>query len=259
MTSKDDSGPLPRFTLVIPVFNEVEDIRGVLAAAVPILEGLAGPWEAIIVDDGSTDGTFEVVEELSRVDRRVRFVRFPGNRGQAVALLTGLRAARGEFILTMDGDGQDDPAEFPALLAEMERTGADLICGWRRDRQDSTARRLMSRLANAVRRRLLHDAVHDSGCQTRVFRRAVVAALFPSRLMQSFVPAMAAGAGFRVAEKVVHHRPRQHGESKYSVRRLAWRPAVEMFRVWRELRRRRRAGVAGGAHASGASVREEPR
>lgn len=240
----------PRFSLVVPLFNEAGSLAAVYTSAAATLDALGGPWEAVLVDDGSTDGTGTILERLASGDARVRVLRFPVNRGQAAALLAGLQAARGELILTMDGDGQDDPASFPLLLAEMARTGADLVCGWRKDRQDSTARRLMSRLANAVRRRVLRDQVHDSGCQTRVFRREVVGALFPSRLMQSFVPAMAVAAGFRVAERVVRHHPRQHGQSKYNVRRLAWRPALEMVRIWRELRRRRRAG-AGVSSPSG--------
>jgi glycosyltransferase involved in cell wall biosynthesis len=140
-----------------------------------------------------------------------------------------LRAARGEFLLTMDGDGQNDPRDFPALLELVERGELDLACGWRVDRHDSTLRRVMSRVANVVRRAVLNDRVHDSGCQLRVMRREVREAFFPMELMQSFVPALAVAAGFRVGEAPVRHHARHHGQSKYGFARLWWRPFVAML------------------------------
>jgi hypothetical protein len=137
----------------------------------------------------------------------------------------------------MDGDGQNDPDDFPALLERLERDRADLTCGIRTPRRDSTLRRLMSALANRVRRRFLRDGVHDAGCQLRVFRREIVAVLQPSPLLQAFLPAMAAAAGFRLTEMPVRHRPRLHGRTHYGLRRLWWRPLVEMLRVRRLLRR----------------------
>jgi glycosyltransferase involved in cell wall biosynthesis len=164
------------------------------------------------------------------------------NSGQAVALLTGLRAARGEYLLMMDGDGQNDPRDYPALLALVESGKVDLACGWRVDRHDSTVRRIMSRIANVVRGAVLKDGVHDAGCQLRVMRREVREAFFPMELMQSFIPALAVAAGFRVGEVPVRHHPRTRGESKYGLRRLLWRPAVAMIKLKWRLRQRPRRG-----------------
>jgi glycosyltransferase involved in cell wall biosynthesis len=152
-------------------------------------------------------------------------------------LLAGLKEARGGLILTMDGDGQNDPRDFPALLALIETRKADIACGWRVKREDGVLRRMMSRLANSIRRRMLRDGLHDAGCQLRVFRREVIATLQPSPLLQAFLPAMAVAAGFRTAEIPVRHHPRVHGESKYGLRTLWWRPFTEMLRLRRVLLR----------------------
>jgi hypothetical protein len=137
----------------------------------------------------------------------------------------------------MDGDGQNDPRDYPALLALVESGNVDLACGWRVDRHDSTLRRIMSRIANVVRGAILKDGVHDSGCQLRVMRREVRDAFFPMELMQSFIPALAVAAGFRVGEAPVRHHARLHGDSKYGLGRLWWRPAAAMlgllWKIWR--------------------------
>ena len=137
----------------------------------------------------------------------------------------------------MDGDGQNDPHDLPALLAHLETERLDLACGWRHKRHDSLLRLAMSRLANFVRGRLLGDHFHDSGCQLRVMRREVVAALFPFELLQSFIPAVVLAAGFKVGEFRVRHHPRTRGEAKYGFRQLWLRPMLAMFRLRRRLRR----------------------
>lgn len=226
----------PRFSLVIPFYQEAGNIAAVVPSACAVLSGLAPDFEAILVDDGSTDGTGRELLRMAETDPRCQVRIQPENRGQAAALLAGLRESRGALIFTMDGDGQNDPQDFPALLAKLEQEQLDVVCGWRADRHDSTLRRGMSRLANAVRRRLLHDGVHDAGCQLRVFRREVISALRPSFMMQSFLPAMAVAAGFRVGELPVRHHPRVQGESKYGLGKLWWRPFMETLRLRRELR-----------------------
>lgn len=227
----------PRHSLVVPFYNEAGNIRPLLDAALPILRGLGGGFEAILVDDGSSDGTAAELAELGADEPRCRVLTLSPNGGQAAALLAGLRAAQGEFILTMDGDGQNDPRDLPVVLGPVARGEADLVCGIRTPRHDSGLRRAMSRIANAVRRRYLGDGVTDAGCQLRAFRREVLGALRPSPLMQSFLPAMAVAAGFRVAECAVRHHPRRQGESKYGLRRLWWQPFAEMIRLRRVLRR----------------------
>lgn len=229
--------PAPRCSLVIPFYQEEECVASVVPAACAALGALDPGFEAILVDDGSTDGTNRELTRIAAADPRCRVLALPENHGQAAALLAGLQQARGELILTMDGDGQNDPGDFPALLARLEQEHLDVACGWRSDRHDSALRRVMSRLANAIRSRLLHDGLHDAGCQLRVLRRPVLAALRPSPLMQAFLPAMAVAAGFRVGEMKVRHHPRVQGRSKYNLGNLWWRPFVEMMRLRRTLPR----------------------
>jgi dolichol-phosphate mannosyltransferase len=227
-------------SLVIPVFNEAGNLAPLADATIPILAARSTSLEVIFVNDGSTDGTGDEIAQLSSRWPQCRELRLPANRGQAAALLAGLRAARGELLLTMDGDGQNDPGDFPALLELVESGRCDLACGWRVYRHDSTLRRIMSFTANLVRRAVLHDGVHDAGCQLRVMRRSVLSALEEMELLQSFVPALAVADGFRVAELPVTHHPRRHGVSKYGLTRLWWRPAVAMFVLRRRLARRHR-------------------
>jgi dolichol-phosphate mannosyltransferase len=231
------TAPPPQLSLVVPFFNEAGNILPLAERSVAVLRELGRPFEFILVNDGSTDATAaEIAAAHARWPECVE-LRMAGNVGQATALLAGLRAARGDFLLMMDGDGQNDPRDFPALLALVESGQVDLACGWRVDRHDSTLRKVMSRFANVVRGTILKDGVHDAGCQLRVMRREVRDAFFPMELMQSFIPALAVAAGFRVGETLVRHHARIAGESKYGFRRLLWRPAVAMlglrWKIWR--------------------------
>ncbi len=229
--------PTPRCSLVIPFYQEAGNVASVVPAACAVLAEIDPQFEAILVDDGSTDGTAGELAQIAATDTHCRVITLPENRGQAAALLIGLQNARGEIILTMDGDGQNDPRDFPTLLALLEHDRLDVACGSRLDRHDSALRRALSRLGNAIRRRFLRDGVNDAGCQLRAFCRPVIAALHPSPLMQSFLPAMAVAAGFRVGELPVRHHPRRHGASKYRLGNLWWRPFAEMLRLRRVLRR----------------------
>lgn len=223
--------PPPQLSLVIPVYNESGNILPLAEKCVEVLRGLGRPFELLFVNDGSTDATAAEIAEAHTRWPEVSELAMPRNSGQAAALLTGLSAARGEYLLMMDGDGQNDPHDYPALLEMVESGQVDLACGWRVDRHDSTLRRIMSKIANVVRGAILHDGVHDSGCQLRVMRREVREAFFPMELMQSFIPALAVAAGFRVGETPVRHHARTHGESKYGFRRLLWRPALAMLKL----------------------------
>jgi glycosyltransferase involved in cell wall biosynthesis len=226
----------PHLSLVIPLYNEAGNILPLVEACVEVLQARGRGYEIILVDDGSTDATpRESAEARARWPRCGVLTR--PHAGQAAALLAGLKVARGTLLLTLDGDGQNDPRDFPQLLDLVESGQCDLACGWRRDRHDSALRRAMSRLANRVRRRVLHDGVNDAGCQLRVMRREVRDALFPFELLQSFIPAIAVAAGFRVGEVPVRHHPRRHGTSKYGFLTLWLRPALAMLRLRRELRR----------------------
>lgn len=226
----------PRFSLVVPLYQEAGNIFPLIESAVPVLATLPGGYEILLVNDGSTDGTRDEINACVRDDPRIRGIHLERNEGQAAALLRGLRAAKGEIILTMDGDGQNDPRDFPLLVACLDDGTADVACGIRTPRSDSGLRRAMSRLANRVRGFVLKDGVSDAGCQLRAFRREVISVLEPGPLLQSFLPAIAVHAGFRVCERPVRHHPRHAGESKYGLRNLSWTPTVQMIRWWWRLR-----------------------
>jgi dolichol-phosphate mannosyltransferase len=221
-------------SLIVPAYNEAGNLLPLLEQAMGVLNPLAQDFEIIVVNDGSTDATAAELTVATMRWPQCRELRLPRNQGQAIALLTGLRAARGEILLTMDADGQNDPRDFPALLALVESGRFDFVCGRRVDRHDTALRRVMSVLANGLRRGILDDGIHDAGCQLRVFRRELVTALEPMELLQSFLPSLAVAAGLRVAEVRVHHHPRTRGNSKYGFGRLWWRPAIAMLALrWR--------------------------
>ncbi|MCW5892135.1 MAG: glycosyltransferase family 2 protein [bacterium] len=221
----------PRFSVVVPVFNEVIALPAVTAEVRDVMSTLDGGFECILVDDGSTDGSGALIDTLVDQDRAFRCVRFERNRGQAAALYAGLRHARGDLVVILDGDGQNRPEDIPFLVNMLAHDDLDLVCGIRVSRQDNVVRRFMSRLANAVRSRVLHDHVRDSGCALKVMRRTVVATLPPIRTLYSFIPAFALAAGFRVGECPVGHRPRLGGQSSYGVRAFLWRPLIDMLGV----------------------------
>ncbi|PTX95610.1 glycosyltransferase family 2 protein [Opitutus sp. ER46] len=234
----------PEISVVIPVYNEAGNLRPLLRRLAAVLSRLGRPAEVLVVNDGSTDGTAVEIAAVAGEVAGLRELRLPSQSGQAHALWVGLQAAAGGYIVTLDGDGQDDPEDIPLLLAAVAKGEADLACGWRVDRQDTRLRRAMSALANAVRRGVLRDGLHDAGCQLRVFRRAVGGVMRPGTLMQTFLPALAVAAGFRVREYPVRHHARRHGASHYGLAQLWWRPAVALVAVAWRLRRERRARFA---------------
>jgi dolichol-phosphate mannosyltransferase len=225
-----------RYSVVIPAYNEAGNLLPLLEACVGEVARLGNTFEIVIVDDGSTDATPGEISLAATRWPQVRVLHHSRNAGQAASLLEGLRAARGELILTLDGDGQNDPRDFALLVGAVESGACDLACGWRVDRQDSPLREALSHVGNAVRRRILGDPLHDTGCQLRAMRREIVDVLFEVDLLQSFLPAIARAAGFRVSEFPVRHHPRLHGKPHFGLRQLWWRPAVAMLAVRRRLR-----------------------
>jgi dolichol-phosphate mannosyltransferase len=160
----------------------------------------------------------------------VRIIRFERNTGQSAAIYAGLKAAHGATAVLIDGDLQNDPADIPKLLAEIMH-GADLVCGYRAQRRDTRVKRLTSRIANAVRSRFTKDGVRDTGCTLKAMRRECVSALVPFKGMHRFIPALVKGAGYRLVEIPVNHRPRRFGQSKYGLGNRAFRATVDMFGV----------------------------
>ena len=213
------SGPEPRsappaeLSVVIPAYDEEPNIEACYRELVEVLAELGRPFEVIVVDDGSTDRTGEILRALRRSDPRLRVVRFRRNAGQTAALAAGIRTARGDVVVTMDADLQNDPRDIPTLLAALET--CDAACGWRVDRHDPWTKRVASRVANGVRRRLTGDGVHDTGCTLKAFRRDALLRLKLYQGMHRFLPALLLQEGCRVTEVPVRHRPRRAGVSKY--------------------------------------------
>ena len=214
----------PQISVVVPVFNEEENMSILQSELRNALAGL--DHEIIFVDDGSRDGTAAKIENAANV----RVIRFEKNTGQSAAMYAGLNAARGATVVLIDGDLQNDAADIPKLLAEISR-GADLVCGYREKRKDTLLKRLTSRVANFVRSRFTKDGVRDTGCTLKAMRRECVAALVPFKGMHRFIPALVKGAGYKLVEVPVNHRPRRFGQSKYGLGNRALRATIDMFGV----------------------------
>ena len=211
-------------SVVVPLFNEEENMPNLQAELMAALSGL--DYEIILVDDGSTDQTVQRIA----FGPRIRLVQFERNAGQSAAMYAGLQSARGASAVLIDGDLQNDPADIPKLLAEIER-GADLVCGYRAQRKDTFVKRVTSRVANFVRSRFTKDGVRDTGCTLKAMRRECIGALLPFKGMHRFIPALVKGAGYRLVEVPVNHRPRKFGLSKYGLGNRALRATTDMFGV----------------------------
>ncbi len=205
----------PELSLFLPVLDEEENLRPMHAKISSALDSLGKTAEVIYVDDGSTDKSLEILKSIAAEDGRVRVISLRRNYGQTAAMSAGIDAAKGEILIPMDADLQNDPADIATLLP-LIRT-FDLVCGWRKDRHDNLTRKISSRIANAVRSAVTGDRVHDTGCSLKLFRRSVVDKLQLFEGMHRFFPALALMHGFTVAEVPVRHYPRAHGTSKYGV------------------------------------------
>lgn len=206
--NKVESSATPRFSLVVPLYNEQDNVQELVAEVHRVLTGF--DYELVLVDDGSSDETVARIEEHPRV----RVLQFLKNTGQSAAMYAGIMASRGQIIGLMDGDLQNDPGDLPRMIGVLEQ-GADLVCGYRANRKDTAFKRLQSRIANAVRSRFTGDGVRDTGCSLKVMKRECREVLVPFRGMHRFIPAFMVAAGYRVEETPVHHRARKHGDSKY--------------------------------------------
>jgi len=214
----------PAVSVVVPLFNEEKNVPILQAELNAALKGF--DYEIIFVDDGSVDGTVYRIEAAPNV----QVIRFAKNTGQSAAIYAGVTTARGATAVLIDGDLQNDPADIPRLLAEIAR-GADLVCGYRARRKDTRVKRLTSWIANAVRSRFTKDGVRDTGCTLKAMRRECVDALVPFKGMHRFMPTLGKGAGYRLVEIPVNHRPRRFAHSKYGLGDRAWRATIDMFGV----------------------------
>ena len=205
-------------SVVIPVHNEERSVALLLDELGSALDGIGRPWEAIFVDDGSTDGTFSALTRLHDAADNVRIVRLRRNFGKAAALQAGFEEAAGDVVVTIDGDLQDDPAEIPRLLAKLDE-GFDLVSGWKTKRRDPLSRRVPSKVFNTVSGRMSGLRLHDLNCGLKAYRAEVLDGLRIYGELHRFIPVLAHYRGFRVAEVPVNHRPREHGRSRYGMER----------------------------------------
>jgi glycosyltransferase involved in cell wall biosynthesis len=206
-------------SVVIPVFNEGPSLWELYGELTGVLGGMSGDYEIVFVDDGSTDGSRGVLVDLARHDVHVRPISLRANAGQSAALAAGFRRARGDVIVSMDGDLQDDPREIPSFLAALE-AGCDLVVGWRKRRNDSTSKILMSRIYNWLSRVVTRVDLHDSNCTFKAYRRFVVTDLALYGERHRYIHVLVAARGYRIGEVPVRHRPRRQGRSKYGAGRL---------------------------------------
>jgi len=205
-------------SVVIPVYDEERSVALLYDELRSALQPLDTDWEAIFVDDGSTDGTFAALTRLHSSADNVRVVRLRRHFGKAAALVAGFDQARGDTVVTLDGDLQDDPAEIPRLLAKLEE-GFDLVSGWKTRRRDPLSRRILSRVFNSVTSRFSGVRLHDMNCGLKAYRAEVVHGLRLYGELHRFIPVLAHYRGFRIAELPVNHRPREHGRSRYGIER----------------------------------------
>lgn len=226
---------VPDLSLVVPVFNEEENLPPLAAEIRTALDAEGISYEVLFVDDGSTDASPAVLRALAAADPRLRVVRLGRNAGQSAALEAGFRHARGAVVVTLDADLQNDPADIPRLLAALP--GWDLVTGVRVRRQDDWVRRMSSRIANGVRNRVTHESITDVGCTLKAFRAEYLRGLPMFAGMHRFLPTLVRLQGGRVTEMPVNHRPRLHGLPKYGIGNRLWRTLADLFAVrWMQKR-----------------------
>jgi glycosyltransferase involved in cell wall biosynthesis len=216
-------------SLVIPVLNERQALEPLLHEVEDACARMGRRWEVVFVDDGSTDGSSELLERFAREREKVRFVRLRRNFGKSAALRAGFDQTRGAVVVTLDGDGQDDPAEIPALVAKLEE-GYDVVSGWKQQRRDPLFKRWGSRVFNRLTSRLSGIPLHDVNCGLKAYRGAAVRDLELYGEQHRFIPVLGFQRGWRVAELPVHHRSREHGRSKFGIERYA-RGLLDLFGV----------------------------
>ena len=205
-------------SVIIPVFNEIGSLPELMDQLRKILH-IYKKWEILFVDDGSTDGSTEFLNDLSRKDEKVTLIQFHRNYGKSAALAEGFKRAKGEYLITMDADLQDDPAEIPNLMKKLEE-GFDLVSGWKKERKDPISKRFPSKIFNYVTRIMTGVKIHDFNCGLKIYRKAVIKTLDLYGGRHRYIPALAGHNKFRISEIQVNHRPRIHGVTKYGGSRL---------------------------------------
>ncbi len=218
----------PILSIVVPVYNEEDNVRPLFEKIKTVCEAIGDTYEVLFVDDGSKDKTFTVLSELSEQAPQLAVIRFQKNAGQTAAMAAGFEFARGQRIISMDGDLQNDPSDIPKLLEKLDE-GYDLVCGWRKERQDKfLTRRVPSIVANWIIGKVTGVPIHDNGCSLKAYRASIIKQVSLYGEMHRFIPAMSTVVGARIAEIVVTHHPRRFGKSKYGLGRV-WRVMLDII------------------------------
>lgn len=217
------------YSVVIPLKNEEENIVDLVQELEPVMTGIGQPWELICIDDGSTDRTKSILAKLAEEKAYLKPIFFKKNYGQSSAFDAGFQAAKGAYVITLDGDRQNDPTDIPKLATLI--ADSDLVCGIRIKRQDSINKRIISKLANTVRRWICEDGVQDTGCSLKVYRRECLQKIKMYHGMHRFLPALFRIEGFRVKETPVNHRERTKGKSNYNFFNRSFNTIADLFAV----------------------------
>lgn len=228
---------LMQYSIVIPAFNEAENIATLLFEIKQVMEPLGKDWEVLVIDDASTDRTWEVLEETKEKIPQLRAIRHAQRSGQSSAFETGFHNVRGECTITLDGDGQNDPHDIPKLLEKLT-PNIGCVSGIRHNRQDTRRKKMISRCANNIRRFFLHDNTSDTGCSLKIFRTEALKNIKMYKGLHRFLPALIIIEGYEVDEVPVNHRSRKHGTSKYSIVNRGVSTLTDLFAVWWMRRRR---------------------
>ena len=223
MYNKNDStsnDSILSLSIVIPVYNEEENILHIVESLEPVLDNCERSYEIIFIDDGSTDATFSALKNAHDKDPRIKTIKFRRNFGQSAALKAGFDHAMGDVVISMDGDMQNDPVDIPILLNKLENEDYDVVCGWRADRNDPLSKKLISKVANLVRRNITSEFIHDSGCTFRAYKNECVKGLELYGETHRYIPAMLLWKGYKIGEVKVKHHSRKYGITKYNWRRV---------------------------------------
>lgn len=218
-----------RYSVVIPLKNEESNIIELIEELEPVMQGLNQPWELICIDDGSTDKTVEVLRSLMAQKPYLSLIRFNKNYGQSSAFQAGFSASQGEFVITLDGDRQNDPADIPKLVQLIE--DCDLVCGIRSKRKDNWNKRMISRAANRIRGWICEDGVQDTGCSLKIYRKQCLNKIKMFNGMHRFLPALFKMEGFRIKETPVNHRERVKGISNYNLFNRSFNTIADLLAV----------------------------
>ena len=218
-------------SVTVPICNEIGNIEPLCDRICTTMEQVGRPWELVLVNDGSTDGSEEKLNEMAARNPAVKVIHFRRNFGQTAAMMAGFDHAQGEIIIPMDGDLQNDPADIPAMMRKLEDTASDMVIGVRVNRQDTFARKVQSRIGNGVRNWITGDQITDTGCSLKLVKREAVERVRLFTGMHRFLPTLVRYAGYKVIEMPVNHRARQFGVSKYGAMNRAFRGLADCFAV----------------------------